>query len=141
MKYAKIILMASKGQERLCKCKIKAINYLRTCAFHYINMFEALYSLWVKNVKIGPSSNEVLKYRDIEIVKFESGPCCYHFFRGYIYILKPVWYLVRSTHSRQIPKILVLACLIINMIVSHSKTSKKNSHKRKKWEIKVTLTL
>ena len=54
-------------------------------------MFEALYSLSVKNiVKIGPSSNEGLKYRDIEIVKFESGPYCYHFFKGSIYILKPV---------------------------------------------------
>ena len=46
--------------------------------------------LKLKNVKIGPSSNEVLKYRDIEIVKFEFGPCCYHFLRGTIYILKPV---------------------------------------------------
>ena len=68
------------------KYKIKAINYFWNCVFHYINMFEALYSLSGKNVKIGPSSNESLKYKDIEIVKFESGPCCSHFFRGTYHI-------------------------------------------------------
>ena len=42
-------------------------------------MFEALSSLSLKSIlKIGPSSNESLKYRDIAIVKFESGPCCPH---------------------------------------------------------------
>ena len=53
-------------------------------------MFEALYSLSAKIAKIGPSSNEGLKYRDIESVKFEYGKCCAHFFRGSIYILEPV---------------------------------------------------
>ena len=43
-----------------------------------------------KIVKIGPSSNEGLKYRDIEIVTFEYGKCCAHFFRGSMYILEPV---------------------------------------------------
>ena len=45
--------MASKGQERLSKYKIKAFNYFWTSVFHYINMFEALYSLSVKNRKDG----------------------------------------------------------------------------------------
>ena len=45
-----------------------------------------------KIAKIGPSSNEGLKYRDIESVKFEHGKCCAHFFRGSIYILEPVCY-------------------------------------------------
>ena len=40
--------------------------------------------------KIGPSSNEGLNYRDIEIVKYEYGKCCAHFFRGSIYMLEPV---------------------------------------------------
>ena len=45
-------------------------------------MFEALYSLSAKNSKeIGPSSNEGLKYRDIESVKFEYGK----FFSGVRY--------------------------------------------------------
>ena len=46
--------------------------------------------------KIGPSSNEGLKYRDIEIVKFEYGKCCAHFFRGSIYMLEPVWYFFKK---------------------------------------------
>ena len=75
----------------LWKYKMKAMDYFSTCVFHYINMFEALYSLSAKNSKeIGPSSNEGLKYRDIESVKFEYGKCCAHFFRGSIYILEPV---------------------------------------------------
>ena len=53
-------------------------------------MFEAFYSLSVKNRKDGTFINECLKHRDIEIVKFESGPCCSHLLRGTIYILKPV---------------------------------------------------
>ena len=43
--------------------------------------------------KIGTSSNEGLKYRDIEIVRFEYGKCCAHFLRGSIYIFEPVCYL------------------------------------------------
>ena len=39
-----------------------------------------------KIVKIGPSSNESLEYKDIEIVKFESGPCCYHSGVSYTYL-------------------------------------------------------
>ena len=39
---------------------------------------------------MGPSSNDGLKYTDIAIVKFESGPCCYHLVRGSICILKPL---------------------------------------------------
>ena len=59
-------------------------------------MFEALYSLSAKNSKeIGPSSNEGLKYRDIESVKFECGKCCTHLFRGSIYIHEPVCYFAK----------------------------------------------
>ena len=57
---------------------------------HNNNNNKYVYSVLSEIVKIGPSSNEGLKYRDIEIVKFESGPCCYHFFRGTIYIFKPL---------------------------------------------------
>ena len=47
----KFLNAASKGQERLWKYKIKAINYFWTCVFHYINILEALYSLSVKASK------------------------------------------------------------------------------------------
>ena len=47
----KFLNAASKGQERLWKYKIKAINYFWTRVFCYINMFEALYSLSVKSSK------------------------------------------------------------------------------------------
>ena len=62
-------------------------------------MFEAFQQ---RVVKKGPSSNEGLKYRDIAIVKFESGPCCAHFLRGSIYILEPVCYAVTVAISKPI---------------------------------------